>query len=76
VDSKKFPEWRGNMLMATMTRSLLRATFDKDGKPTGQEKMLTDLNQRLRDVRQGPDGLFYVLTDEMAGAMLKIEPAK
>ena len=76
VDSKKFPEWRGNMLMATMTRSLLRATFDKDGKPTGQEKMLTDLNQRLRDVRQGPDGLLYVLTDETAGAMLKIEPAK
>jgi len=73
---KKFPAWKGDMLMATMTRSLLRATFDKSGKPTGQEKMLTDLGQRLRDVRQGPDGLVYVLTDETAGAMLKIEPGK
>lgn len=37
--------------------------------------MLTELKQRLRDVRQGPDGLVYVLTDETAGALLKIEPA-
>ena len=73
---KQFPAWRGDMLMATMTRSLLRASFDKSGKPTTQEKMLTDLGQRMRDVRQGPDGLVYVLTDETAGAMLKIEPAK
>jgi glucose/arabinose dehydrogenase len=73
---KKFPAWRGDMLMATMTRSLLHVTFDKSGKPTGQEKMLTDLGQRLRDVREGPDGFVYVLTDETAGAMLKIEPAK
>ncbi len=70
-EAKKFPDWRGNMLMATMTRSLVRATFDKSGKPTGQEKMLTELGQRLRDVRVGPDGLVYVLTDETGGAMLQ-----
>jgi glucose/arabinose dehydrogenase len=75
-EAKQFPAWRGDMLMATMTRSLVRATFDKSGKPTGQEKMLTELGQRLRDVRVGPDGLVYVLTDETGGAMLKIAPAK
>jgi len=37
---------------------------------------LTELGQRLRDVREGPDGLLYVLTDETAGAMLRIEPAR
>jgi len=74
-EAKKFPDWRGDMLMATMTRSLVRATFDKSGKPTGQEKMLTELGQRLRDVRVGPDGLVYLLTDETGGAMLRIEPA-
>jgi aldose sugar dehydrogenase len=42
----------------------------------GQERMLTELQQRLRDVRQGPDGLIYLLTDETAGALLRIEPAK
>jgi glucose/arabinose dehydrogenase len=36
--------------------------------------MLTDLKQRIRDVRQGPDGLIYVLTDENHGAILKLEP--
>jgi glucose/arabinose dehydrogenase len=75
-DARQFPMWRGDLFMATMTRSLVRIDFDKTGKPTGQEKMLTDLGQRLRDVRQGPDGLLYVLTDETAGAMLRIEPAK
>ena len=39
-----------------------------------QENLLTDLKQRIRDVRQGPDGLLYVLTDENKGALLKIEP--
>jgi glucose/arabinose dehydrogenase len=37
--------------------------------------MLDDLKQRIRDVRQGCDGLIYVLTDEDAGALLRIEPA-
>jgi len=72
----KFPAWKGNMLMAAMTRSVLRATFDAKGQPTGQERMLTSLNQRFRDVRLGPDGLIYLLTDETAGAMLRIEPGK
>jgi aldose sugar dehydrogenase len=70
----RFPAWRGDILMATMTRSLLRAGFDAAGEPVGQEKMLTELGQRLRDVRQGPDGLLYVLTDETDGAVLRIEP--
>jgi aldose sugar dehydrogenase len=71
-----FPGWKGDMLMATMTRSLLRVEFDAAGNPGMQERMLTELGQRLRDVRQAPDGLIYVLTDETAGAMLRIEPAR
>jgi glucose/arabinose dehydrogenase len=62
--------------MATMTRSLVRIPFDRKGQPGNQEKMLTELGQRLRDVRVGPDGYLYVLTDETAGAMLRLEPAK
>jgi glucose/arabinose dehydrogenase len=74
-DGGRFPNWRGNMLMAAMSRSLLRASFDAAGNPSGQERMLTELGQRFRDVRQGPDGMLYVLTDETAGALLRIEPA-
>lgn len=72
----KFPAWKGDMLIATMSRSVLRATFDAHGQPTGQERMLTELKQRFRDVRVGPDGLIYVLTDETDGALLRIEPGR
>jgi glucose/arabinose dehydrogenase len=55
---------------------VLRATFDDKGNPTGQERMLTELNQRLRDLRIGQDGYVYLLTDETFGAVLKMEPGK
>lgn len=73
----KFPQWKGQLLMATMTRSVMRQAFGTDGKPEGeQERFLTELKQRFRDIRQGPDGNIYLLTDEAAGALLKVEPAK
>jgi aldose sugar dehydrogenase len=75
-DGDLFPQWRGNMLMAAMSRNVLRASFDAAGNPVGQERMLTELGQRFRDVRLGPDGHIYLLTDETAGAMLRIEPAR
>jgi glucose/arabinose dehydrogenase len=43
---------------------------------TARESLLVDLRQRIRDVRQGPDGLVYVLTDEDNGALIRIEPAQ
>jgi glucose/arabinose dehydrogenase len=75
-EGSKFPAWKGNLLMPNMSRSLLRVTFDAKGEPTGQERMLTDLKQRFRDIRIGPDGAIYLLTDETAGALLKITPGK
>ena len=39
-----------------------------------RESLLTDLKQRIRDVRQGPDGFLYVLTEEQDGALLRIQP--
>lgn len=73
---KTFPAWRGNMLMPTMMRSVVRETFDASGKPVAQELMLTELKQRFRDIRQGPDGFLYLLTDEKNGAVLRIEPGR
>jgi len=72
----KFPQWKGNLIMGTMTKSVLRATFDTQGNPTSQERMLTELNQRFRDTRVGPDGFIYLLTDETFGAVLKLEAAQ
>jgi glucose/arabinose dehydrogenase len=64
----------------TMSLSLLpprleRLVFsDKTGGELRRESLLTELHQRIRDVRQGPDGLLYLLTEEEAAALLWIEP--
>ena len=77
----RFPSWKGNLFVGSMTVGrvprtghLERIAFNDKGEQR-RESLLTDLRQRIRDVRQGPDGLLYVLTDEDQGAMLKIEPA-
>ena len=77
-DGDKFPTWKGNAMVGAMRNQTgkyaQRVVFNSKALPTGRESMLVELNQRIRDVRPGPDGLVYVLTDEAAGAMLKIEP--
>lgn len=78
----KFPNWKGNVFVGSMfegrtraTGHLQRITFEQ-GHPIQREPILTELHQRIRDVRVGPDGLLYVLTDENPGVVLKIEPAE
>ncbi len=74
---RRFPGWDGSLLVALMSKALLRADFDSKGYPTGhQELLLQDLKQRLRDVRLGPDGNLYILTDEDRGALLRVRPGK
>ncbi|MEO7551930.1 MAG: PQQ-dependent sugar dehydrogenase [Croceibacterium sp.] len=72
-----FPSWQGDLLLPNMSRppSLLRMKIAPDGHVVASEALLTNLNQRLRDVRVGPDGAIYVLTDETNGAVLKLTPA-
>jgi glucose/arabinose dehydrogenase len=53
----------------------VRIVFNEQWQELRRESLLRDLHQRIRDVRQGPDGLIYVLTEEDAAALLKIEPA-
>ena len=78
-DGDKFAAWKGNAMVGAMRNQtgkyLQRVVFNAKGLPTGRETMLAELNQRIRDARPGPDGFIYVLTDETAGAVLKIEPA-
>ena len=62
--------------MVQCVGDLERITFDENWDETARQSLLTDLKQRIRDVRQGPDGLIYVLTDEDNGALLRLEPAQ
>lgn len=78
----KFPAWKGNVFLGGMRRGeipgtgrLERVVFNSKMEELRRESLLTELHQRIRDVRQGPDGFLYVLTDEDDGALLRIEPA-
>ena len=79
----RFPAWRNNLFIGAMrvgeipnTGHLERVVFNEKNEEIRREGLLTELRQRIRDVRQGPDGLLYLLTDENPGALLKMEPAQ
>ena len=70
----KFPGWRGNLFVGSLKfRHLVRVELDGE-RVVSQERLLEGTFGRVRDVRQGPDGLLYILTDEDAGAVIRLEP--
>ncbi len=78
-----FPSWQGNLFVGSMmvgrmqhTGHLERIVFNRQGQEVRREWLLAELRQRIRDVRQGPDGYLYVLTEEEDGVLLRIEPAR
>ena len=78
----KFPKWKGDVFVGSLrtgeipgTGHLERILFNEKMEELRRESLLVDLRQRIREVRQGPDGLLYLLTDEKPGAVLRIEPA-
>jgi len=78
----KLPKWKGDVFVGSLrtgeipgTGHLERILFNEKMEELRRESLLVELRQRIRDVRQGPDGLLYVLTDEKEGAVLRIEPA-
>ncbi len=70
----KFPKWRGNLLVGALKyRLVARLTLDGE-RIVAEERMLQGLDERIRDVRQGPDGYLYLLTDSAEGRILRVEP--
>jgi len=71
-----FPAWKGSLFVGGMKdRKLVRLTLEND-RVTGEEHLLADRGQRIRDVRQGPDGALYLVTDENKGQLWKIGPRR
>jgi len=77
----RFPKWKGDVFVGSLrtgeipgTGHLERILFNEKMQELRRESLLTEFRQRIRDVRQGPDGLLYLLTDEKPGAVLRIEP--
>jgi glucose/arabinose dehydrogenase len=78
----RFPDWKGNLFIGGVrygevpgTGRIQRIVFNSNMEETRRETLLEDKRWRIRDIRQGPDGLLYVITDERNGALLRIEPA-
>ena len=78
----RFPSWKNNLFVGGLqwgripgTGQMHRIVFNENWEEVRREAFFVDLRQRIRNVRQGPDGLLYVLTDEDDGALLKLEPA-
>jgi glucose/arabinose dehydrogenase len=71
-----FPAWRGNLFVGALAgKALVR--LDVDGEKIGkEERLLTNMDQRIRDVREGPDGALWLITDNSAGQILRLTPAK
>jgi glucose/arabinose dehydrogenase len=71
-----FPAWKGSLFIGGHgTYDLVRLSLDGE-KVVGEERLLTDMRPHVRDVRQGPDGALYVLTDSTSGKLLKLVPRR
>jgi glucose/arabinose dehydrogenase len=69
-----FPEWRGNFLIGALSGQALVRLVLRNDRVVGEERLLTHLNGRIREVAQGPDGALYLLTDASNGRLLKVTP--
>src|SRR5205085_5560060 len=69
-----FPQWKGNLFVGALAgRMLVRLELDGE-KVTKEERLLHGLNERIRDVRQGPDGAVWLATDNAQGRILRVVP--
>ena len=80
-DGDRFPAWKGNLFAGAMrvgniarTGNVQRLVLSENGGELRRESLLTEFRQRIRDVRQGPDGLLYVLTDGVDAGGRKFDP--
>jgi aldose sugar dehydrogenase len=72
--AERFPEWKGNLFVGALKyRSLYRLVIEGDAV-VAEERLLRGVGQRIRDVRQGPDGAIYILTDSSNGRILRVTP--
>jgi glucose/arabinose dehydrogenase len=72
----RFPHWKGNLFVGAMAGTHLRRIVLDGTRVVHEERLLRPLGVRIRDVRQGPDGFLYILTDATPGTLMRIEPAE
>jgi glucose/arabinose dehydrogenase len=68
------PDWKGNLFVGSLKFGYLDRIELKEGKVLAEHKLLEEGHARIRDVKQGPDGWLYILTDESNGKLLRLLP--
>lgn len=71
-----FPSWRGNMFLGALAGEMLVRLAIEGEKVPGEERLLRRMGERIRDVRQGPDGALWLLTDNANGRILRVAPGR
>ena len=71
---KQFPEWHGDLFVAALAEKTIRRLDLENGEVIDQEILFENLEERMRDVRTGPDGYLYLLTDSENGKVLRVRP--
>jgi glucose/arabinose dehydrogenase len=71
-----WPAWKNSLFVGGLAGQMLVRLSTQGESVTGQERLLGDLGQRIRDVRQGPDGFLYLLSDVADGRVLRVRPAR
>lgn len=74
-DGELFPQWQGNLLIAGLVSRDIHRLVIREGQVVEEHRLLDELDRRMRDVRVGPDGAIYVLTDHSDGEVLRLTPA-
>jgi glucose/arabinose dehydrogenase len=74
-EGEAFPEWSNSLFVGALVNKDVRRLSLADGKVTDEEIMFTEINARIRDLRQGPDGLLYIVTDGEQGRLLRVLPS-
>ena len=73
MTTDRFPSWQGNLLAGGLRAQRIRRLVIEDGEVVHEEELLLQTVGRIRDVREGPDGHIYVLSDEADGGLYRIE---
>jgi aldose sugar dehydrogenase len=76
-DGELFPQWRGSLFVAALAEeSVRRVPMLAGGDPGKQDTLFKELGQRIRDIRTGPDGALYLVTDEPDGQLIRVVPSR
>ena len=73
-EGDKFPEWKNSLFVGALVNKEVRRLTIANKQVTAEESLFAELGARIRDIRVGPDELFYIVTDGEQGAVIKVHP--